>query len=357
MPLPLRPARLASAALALLVAAVLVAGCGQDSNADAGDDAQDDPIPYTLGEPITDSTAAVIVVSSYGTDTLAARDYTGRVQQMAQRIPPQQADSLLPQLHRDLVEGFVAQHVVIGEAAATGITADTAQVSQRIQALIQQRFDGNRAQFMQALEQAGLTLDSLRAMTAEQIRARTLQQQFAEEAEEPTAEEVEAFREEQRQEEVRAQHILFRLGQDAPEAKVDSVREVAAVILDSAKTGSADFEALARRHSEGPSASKGGDLGFNARGRMVPAFDEAMFAIEEEGAIAPELVRTRFGFHIIRLAERRMSPAMDSTRAVSQLMQERQGEAVEAAMDALMRDATVRINPAIVQADLIDPKE
>ena len=356
MLLPHRPARLASAALALLVAVVLVAGCGQDSNADAGDGAQDDPTPYSLGDPITDSTSAVIVASSYGTDTLSASDYTGRVRQLAQRIPPQQADSLLPQLHRNLVEGFVAQHVVIGEAEATGLTADTAMVAQQIQGMIQQRFGGDRDQFMQALQQAGLTLDSLRAMTAEQLRARKLQQQFAEAAEGPTAEEVEAFREEQRQEEVRAQHILFSLDQDAPQAQVDSVRQVAAAILDSAKTGT-DFAALARRHSEGPSASKGGDLGFNARGRMVPAFDEAMFAIDEEGAVAPELVRTRFGFHIIRLAERRMSPAMDSTRAASQLLQERQGEAVEAAMNKLMREVTVRINPDVVQADLIAAKD
>jgi peptidyl-prolyl cis-trans isomerase C len=358
MLLSLSPARRAAAlALAFLLAVTLVlAGCGQDGNAaDASDGAEDeeadDPITFTIGEPLDDSTLAVVVTSEYGTDSVTAQTYMQQISQFSQRIPPQQRDSLLPELHLNIVRQIAAQHVMSGEAEALELEADTAEVSQQIQGIIQRNFRGNRELFRQQLEQAGLTLDSLREMQAEQIRMRLLQEQYAEAADEPSAEEVADYREEQREEEVGAQHILFRVDPNAPEATVDSVRQVAEAILDSAQQG-ADFSALARRHSEGPSAPRGGDLGYFTRGRMVEAFDEAVFALEDSADIAPEPVRTRFGFHIIRLTGRRMQPAMDSTQAAQTLERENQREAVREALDELMSKATVRVNPALVEADL-----
>lgn len=63
-----------------------------------------------------------------------------------------------------------------------------------------------------------------------------------------------------------------------------------------------DFAALAEANSMDPgSATQGGDLGFATRGTMVPAFDEALFELEA-GEVS-EIVKTDFGYHIIKLAE------------------------------------------------------
>lgn len=59
----------------------------------------------------------------------------------------------------------------------------------------------------------------------------------------------------------------------------------------------ADFEALARKHSDCASSSRGGDLGLFGRGEMVPAFDQVAFALSMD-AIS-DVVETEFGFHII----------------------------------------------------------
>jgi peptidyl-prolyl cis-trans isomerase C len=194
-----------------------------------------------------------------------------------------------------------------------------------------------------------MTLDSLRSLIAERLQTQQLQQQMAESAEEPTSAEVEEYSKENRR--IRAQHILLRADQNASESKVDSARQAAAALIDSAEAG-ADFDALARRHSEGPSASQGGDLGFFTKDQMVDEFSEAAFALADSGDIAPEPVRTRFGFHVIRLTN--AGEPMDTTKARKQMMQERRKQAVQDQVDELLQGATVRAHPDIVQAGLYE---
>lgn len=77
----------------------------------------------------------------------------------------------------------------------------------------------------------------------------------------------------------------------------------------------ADFAALARDHSTGPSATVGGDLGWFAEGDMVGEFFTAVVALKP-GEVSPP-VRTQFGWHVIRLAEtrNRERPAFETVRA------------------------------------------
>jgi peptidyl-prolyl cis-trans isomerase C len=94
------------------------------------------------------------------------------------------------------------------------------------------------------------------------------------------------------QEEVHARHIL-----------VDTKEEAEKVIAD-LKAG-ASFEELAKQ-SKDPSGQNGGDLGFFARGQMVKPFEDAAFTLQP-GAITEQPVQSQFGWHVIRLEEKRMS--------------------------------------------------
>ncbi len=92
-------------------------------------------------------------------------------------------------------------------------------------------------------------------------------------------------------EEVRASHILVETEDQAKELIVEL-------------SGGADFFELAKAKSIGPSADKGGDLGFFKRENMVAEFADAAFALGiEETTETP--VRTQYGWHVIRLVERR----------------------------------------------------
>lgn len=98
-------------------------------------------------------------------------------------------------------------------------------------------------------------------------------------------------------EQIRARHILIGKGEKEP---LTTAEEILAELR-----GGADFEAVARTRSDDKgSAARGGDLGWFQRGKMVPQFEEAAFALTEPGQLS-EIVRTDFGFHIIRLEERK----------------------------------------------------
>jgi len=97
---------------------------------------------------------------------------------------------------------------------------------------------------------------------------------------------------------VKARHILFKLAQDASPEDEAKVKEKASLVLEQARQEGADFAELAKEHSEGPTAPKGGDLGYFSEGQMVKAFEEAAFKLKKDEI--SDLVRTRFGFHIIK---------------------------------------------------------
>lgn len=96
-----------------------------------------------------------------------------------------------------------------------------------------------------------------------------------------------------RQEEVRARHILL-----------DSKDMAEAVIV--ALKGGADFAALAKEKSKGPTGATGGDLGYFGPEAMVPEFSDAAFKLKKGGISGP--VKTQFGWHVIKLEDKRQKP-------------------------------------------------
>jgi len=102
-------------------------------------------------------------------------------------------------------------------------------------------------------------------------------------------------------ERIRARHILFRLPPQATKAQVAKARKKAEKVEKMAKAGK-DFAELAKKYSEGPTAKKGGDLGFFTRGSMVKPFEKAAFSLKK-GEISG-LVQTQFGFHIIQVVDK-----------------------------------------------------
>jgi peptidyl-prolyl cis-trans isomerase D len=137
-----------------------------------------------------------------------------------------------------------------------------------------------------------------------------------------TDREIEAYYGEHRDEflqpeEVCASHVLIKVKArpEDPEGHSDAEARTLAEGLLSQIKGGADLAALAKARSEDKgSATRGGDLGCFQRGRMVPEFDDAAFALS--AGQTSELVKTSFGYHIIRVASHReeTTPALSQVR-------------------------------------------
>ena len=127
--------------------------------------------------------------------------------------------------------------------------------------------------------------------------------------------------------EFKARHILL---QTEEEAKV-VIEEL---------NGGANFEELAKAKSQGPSAPNGGDLGWFKSDTMVPAFADAVKAMEK-GAYSSEGVNTRFGWHVILLEDKRTTEQPSFEDVKQNVQQSLTRQAIESYVDDLEGKATI----------------
>lgn len=133
-------------------------------------------------------------------------------------------------------------------------------------------------------------------------------------------------------EEVHLAHILVK-------GKDEAAKQKAEKLLLEAKAG-ADFAKLAKDNSEDPgSAARGGDLGFIARGRMVPEFEKAGFALSKPGEFAP-VVESPFGYHVIKFIERKPAVPKTFEEARPELEKQFTQKALAAVRDAEVEKVT-----------------
>jgi len=120
----------------------------------------------------------------------------------------------------------------------------------------------------------------------------------------------------------------------------DEARKKTQDLLDRARKGE-DFAKLATENSDDPgSKDKGGEYDFFGRGKMVPEFDKAAFALKP-GEIS-DLVETQFGFHIIKLEERRSAASPDADEKVrQQILEKLKQEKIEARIEEITSSSEV----------------
>lgn len=139
-------------------------------------------------------------------------------------------------------------------------------------------------------------------------------------------------------EQIRARHLL--IGKNTPDAKAKAEELLKQL------QGGADFATLAKEKSEDTgSGARGGDLGVFSRGRMVPPFEEAAFALQKPGELSG-LVETQFGYHIIQLVERRPAGQRSFDEVKEGLMRETE--------TALINDARIKEQERVLQKAQFD---
>lgn len=240
-------------------------------------------------------------------------------------------------IKRGLIALLFERQLVLNEAKRLNVEVSEADVAATI-ANIKRGFP-NEDQFEYSLRQSGTTLDDLRALTRENRYIENAERAIGgvvvvpdQEIEDYYRQNLDSFRE---PEEVRASHILF--GDQA----------LAADVLARLQQGS-DFAELAQRYSQDPgSAQKGGDLGFFQVGRMIPEFERVAFSLQP-GQLSG-LVKTQFGFHIIKVTDRHNARmrAFDEVKdeIKERLTRDGQARAFGAWLQAAKRRAVLVLSP------------
>lgn len=154
--------------------------------------------------------------------------------------------------------------------------------------------------------------------------------------------------------EIKARHILLTSGAQGDTAtptaaQKQALQQRAEQIRARAAAGE-DFARLAAETTEEPGGrERGGDLGWFGRGRMVQPFEEAAFALEP-GQVSP-VVETPFGYHVIKVEDRRQEPLGDRGPLFrQQLAMQRQQQARTAFLDSLKEAHDIQVQPGAVEA-------
>lgn len=204
------------------------------------------------------------------------------------------------QLRQKALDALIDRELLWQEALKRGVVISDATVQSQVEQTRQAI--GGAEKFARRLEDAGFDEAGFAEYTRRELAA---QQVFAEltRMAEPDEKQVRAFYEEHRgemtrPEAVQARHILIKVPQGADAATVEAAR-LRLVEMQVKISQGADFADVARAGSEDASASEGGNLGYFPRGRMLPEFEAAAFALAPGEVSEP--VRTPLGWHLIGL--------------------------------------------------------
>ena len=241
---------------------------------------------------------------------------------------------------RDVLGEMIDVEVMVQRAKLdTAIVVEDAELTQNVEQRMKQLRDQFKtdAEFAQALKSDGFgTAEEYRRWMMDQARRSTIQQKLVQKLRQDgkmvtvgvSEDEItEAFGREKQKLPKRPATVTFRQIVVPTTASQEHLKVAAgkadSLLKEILKGG--DFDKIAKRESmDSSSAAQGGDLGWNRRGKMVPAFDQMMFALPP-GQVSP-LVETQFGYHIIRVdrvqpSERKarhilIKPSYDTTDVV-----------------------------------------
>ncbi len=215
------------------------------------------------------------------------------------------SDSQLPELKNKVLENLINLEVLYQESQKAGIKVDEKIADNKFES-IKKSFP-NEAELNEWLNKMNTSEADIKNQILQQMAIHELIKTQVEANIIITDEETKAYYDShpeisKQPENVRASHILIKVDQNADEAQKAEARKKIEEIEKKLKKGE-NFADVAKELSECPSASKGGDLGYFTRGRMVKPFEDAAFALKP-GEIS-SIVETQFGYHLIKSIEKK----------------------------------------------------
>ncbi|MFC1739165.1 peptidylprolyl isomerase [Planctomycetota bacterium] len=275
---------------------------------------------------------------------------------LSSQVPAQFLERAKKQLWQKVLEQTIIEAILDEKVKEAGITITEQDVIKHLEELAsRQNPPMSLEQFKQLLEAYGQSFDEIKQRAKKGVAyKKILEAQWAgtinfteEDAQKYYSDNPGEF---QVKEQVKASHILIK--PDTSETAIDEDEAKAQAkaktekLLKQIKEG-ADFAELAKANSDCPSSTNGGDLGYFEKGRMVPPFEKAAFALKP--GLVSDIVETRFGYHIIKVVDHQdgsttsFEEAKDSI--IEKLTQEKQSKITQQYIESLKAEADIVYPP------------
>lgn len=211
------------------------------------------------------------------------------------------------ELRQRIIEGMIAQELVYDDAQRTGVL-ESKEYKQELQQLMERMKVQLAAKVWEQNQFESIKVDPKEVKSYYDTNT----DEFVD------------------KEKIHARHILVKT-----EAEADAViKSMKALSGDKLK---AEFIAQAKSKSTGPSAAKGGDLGYFPRGQMVPSFNDAAFAMKE-GTISTSPVQSQFGYHVIYVEDKKPAKKLGFDEVKNFIEQRLKMDKFKAYMEKKMND-------------------
>lgn len=317
--------------LLMLLTPILLVGCGEGGEDTAA---------------LEDSEVAIRV----NDETMSRSEFNQQLNQRMQSFRRRMGDTgtgelsgplkrMRGQMKRQLANQMVQRLLIQSHMNEAGVTVSDSEVQARWEEMTQ-RFPSQRS-LKQALRQQNTSETEVQSRIRKQLR---MQKFLDQEVGMISVSETEArqhFRQNRgeydRPEQVRTRHILVKDDTGAQEKIGQAQREIEEGM---------EFEEAARKYSEGPSATKGGDLGYISRDQVVGKFADAAFALKPGNVSDP--VKTRFGYHLIKVEEHRDTKTAKyrdvSDTIIETVREQKKRQKWQQLLQRLREQSTVEIN-------------
>jgi peptidyl-prolyl cis-trans isomerase C len=287
-----------------------------------------------------------------------------RIAEKLAQLPPKYAEQVKTQIREQVLEQTIRRHLLDQKVKEANIVVTDEEVLNKIKEIAAaQREPLTLEEFKNKMEQYGQSFDNVKEDVRKGLaRIKFMQTQWAGKIH-VTEEDAKKYYDEnpkkfEQPEQVRVSNILIKPVLTDPniEPNIDpnedkakamaKAKEKAEELLKQLKDG-ADFAELAKSHSNGPMAPRGGDIGFFSKGDMVPAFEDVAFKLET-GQIS-DVVETEYGYHIIKATGHKEAGKLPfdqvKDKIISQLTQAKESELANEYIESLKARADIVYPP------------
>ena len=253
------------------------------------------------------------------------------------------------EIYQKVLDELVDRRLLLQEADKLELSVSDQEVDQWL-AYTRKQQKLSEEQFRQMIERYGMSYESYREMIRQNLlKIRMVKVKVGSQVSISDEQVEKAYRDRfgeggAKSKFIDVSHILIRPEAETEQAAAQARRE-AEEALGKLRAG-ADFAQVAGQHSDGPSSKKGGKLGAYSRGELDPQFEKAAFNLEP-GEVS-DVVRTKFGFHVIKVDDVEYKAGANADERKAKLRAELQQKAVERQLQAYLQKLRSR---SFVQVD------